>query len=150
MISGYISNIFDVCTYIHYFSAYTAYRISLIMERVEWRNNSVSEIMQLFNVDDNHTTSESSVQWHHFQRPWTTSNAAVKVTPLFNTKYLINGMRYKSNTSSSSSRMRFMSHNWSATKQRLHLQSVAEISRHSVLSGDRIRQCETLSNPDEY
>jgi len=28
-----------------------------------------------------------------------------------------------------------MSHNWSATKQRLHLQSVAEISRHSVLSG---------------
>ena len=31
--------------------------------------------------------------------------------------------------------MRFMSHNWSATKQRLHPQSVAEISRHSVLSG---------------
>jgi len=45
----------------------------------------------------------------------------------------------------SSSRMRFMSHNWSATKQRLHPQSVAEISRHSVLSGDRIRQCETSS-----
>ena len=43
---------------------------------------------------------------------------------------------------SSSSRMRFMSHNWSATKQRLH---VAEISRYSVLSGDRIRQCETSS-----
>ena len=34
-----------------------------------------------------------------------------------------------------SSRMRFMSHNWSATKQRPHPQSVAEISRHSVLSG---------------
>ena len=33
---------------------------------------------------------------------------------------------------SSSSRMRFMSHNWSATKQRLHPQSVAEISHHSV------------------
>ena len=48
---------------------------------------------------------------------------------------------------SASSRMRFMSHtgNWSATKQRLHPQSVAEISRHSVLSGDRIRQCEKLS-----
>jgi len=46
---------------------------------------------------------------------------------------------------SSSSRMRFISHNWSTTKQRLHPQSVAEISRHSVLSGDRIRQCETLS-----
>ena len=44
---------------------------------------------------------------------------------------------------SSSSRMRFMSHNWSATKQRLHPQSVPEISRHSVLSEDRIRQCET-------
>ena len=40
----------------------------------------------------------------------------------------------------SSSRMRVTNHNWSATKQRLHLQSVAEISRHSVLSGDRIRQ----------
>jgi len=45
----------------------------------------------------------------------------------------------------SSSRMRVMNHNWSARKQRLHLQSVAEISRHSVLSGDRIRQCETSS-----
>jgi len=40
----------------------------------------------------------------------------------------------------SSSCMRVMNHNWSATKQRLHPQSVAEISRHSVLSGDRIRQ----------
>jgi len=46
---------------------------------------------------------------------------------------------------SSSSRMCFMSHNWSATKQCLHPQRVAEISRHSVLSGDRIRQCETSS-----
>ena len=63
---------------------------------------------------------------------------------------------------SSYSRMRVMNHNWSATKQRLHPQSVAEISRHSVLSGTgfdnvrhrlglatrtqiRIRQCETSS-----
>jgi len=46
-----------------------------------------------------------------------------------------------SDKQSSSSRMRVMNHNWSATKQRLHPQSVAEISRHSVLSGDRIRQC---------
>jgi len=38
-----------------------------------------------------------------------------------------------------------MNHNWSATKQPLHPQSVAEISRHSVLSADRIRQCETSS-----
>jgi len=44
---------------------------------------------------------------------------------------------------SSSSHMRVLNHNWSATKQRPHPQSVAEISRHSVLSGDRIRQCET-------
>jgi len=41
--------------------------------------------------------------------------------------------------------MRDINHNWSATKQRLHPQSVAEISCHSVLSGDRIRQCETSS-----
>ena len=45
--------------------------------------------------------------------------------------------------SSSASRMRVINHNWSAKNQRLHPQSVAEISRHSVLSGDRIRQCET-------
>jgi len=38
-----------------------------------------------------------------------------------------------------------MNRNWSATKQRLHPQSVAEISRHSVLSGDRIWQCGTSS-----
>jgi len=47
--------------------------------------------------------------------------------------------------SSSYSRMRVINHNWSAIKQRLHPQSVAEISRLSVLSGDRIRQCETSS-----
>ena len=48
-------------------------------------------------------------------------------------------------SSFSSSRMRVMKHNWSATKQHLHPQSVAEIRHHSVLSGDRIRQCETSS-----
>jgi len=42
---------------------------------------------------------------------------------------------------SSSSRMRVINHSWSATKQRPHPQSAAEISRHSVLSGDRIQQC---------
>ena len=47
---------------------------------------------------------------------------------------------------SSSSRMCVIYHNWSATmKQRPHPQSVAEISHHLVLSGDRIRQCETSS-----
>ena len=45
----------------------------------------------------------------------------------------------------SSSRMRFMNHNWSACKQHLHVQSVAQTSRHSVLSEDRIRQCVALS-----
>ena len=38
-----------------------------------------------------------------------------------------------------------INHNWSVTKQRLRPQSVAEISRHSVLSGGRIRQCGTSS-----
>ena len=42
-----------------------------------------------------------------------------------------------------SSRMCVMNYNWSATKQCLHPQSVVEISRRSVLSGDRIRQCGT-------
>ena len=41
--------------------------------------------------------------------------------------------------------MRVINHNWSATKQHLHPQSVTEISRHTVLSGDRNRQCETSS-----
>jgi len=57
----------------------------------------------------------------------------------------INTVKSVGNWSSSSSRMRVINHNWSATKQRPHPQSVAEISRHSVLSGDRIRQCETSS-----
>ena len=41
--------------------------------------------------------------------------------------------------------MRVINHNWSAMKQHLHLQDVAEISCHSVLSGDRTRQCGTSS-----
>jgi len=48
-------------------------------------------------------------------------------------------------TTTSSSRMQVINHNWSATKQHLHLQSVAEISCHSVLSGDRILRCGTSS-----
>jgi len=38
-----------------------------------------------------------------------------------------------------------MNHNWSARKQRLHLRSVEEISSHSAMSEDRIRQCGTSS-----
>ena len=46
--------------------------------------------------------------------------------------------------------MRVMNHNWSATKQRFHPQSVAEINRHSILSGDRIRQCGTSCGPQGH
>jgi len=56
---------------------------------------------------------------------------------------MLNGCHNVTKQSSSSSRMHVVTHNWSATKQHLHLQSVAEISCHSVLSGDRIRQCGT-------
>ena len=66
----------------------------------------------------------------------------------YNTEILTTGMHnfpYLILSTSSSSRMRVIDHNWSATKQRIHPQSVAKISRHSVLSGDRIRQCETSS-----
>jgi len=44
-----------------------------------------------------------------------------------------------------SSPMRVMNHNCSATKQHLHPQSVAEINCHSVFSRDRIRKCDTSS-----
>ena len=54
-------------------------------------------------------------------------------------------LKPRNHSSSSRTGMRVMNRNLSATKQRLHPQSVAEISRHSVLSGDRIRQCETSS-----
>ena len=58
---------------------------------------------------------------------------------------MLKRLKFVVEQSSSSSRMRVIYHNWSATKQRPHPQSVADISHHSVLSGDRIRQCETLS-----
>jgi len=38
-------------------------------------------------------------------------------------------------SSSSHLHLHVINHNWSATKRRLHPQNVAEISRHSVLSG---------------
>ena len=43
------------------------------------------------------------------------------------------------------SRKRVMNHNWSARKQRFHLQGAAGISCHSALSEDRIRECGTSS-----
>ena len=51
----------------------------------------------------------------------------------------------QTHTQRTSSRMHVMNHNLSAMKQCLHPQSVTEISRHSVLSRDRIRQCGTSS-----
>ena len=54
-------------------------------------------------------------------------------------------MHTRLGSSSSSSCMCVINHNWSATKQHLRQQSVAEISCHSVLSWDWIRQCETIS-----
>ena len=51
------------------------------------------------------------------------------------TQYVTNLYTKDYASSSSSSRTRVIYHNWSAMKQRLHPQSVAEISRHSVLSG---------------
>ena len=70
-------------------------------------------------------------------------NKGVKIMILMTPVTL--GVISRSYMYSSCSRMRVMNHNWSATKQHLHPQSVAEISRHSVLSGDSIRQCETSS-----
>ena len=51
------------------------------------------------------------------------------------TQYVTNLYTKDYASSSSSSRTHVIYHNWSAMKQRLHPQSVAEISRHSVLSG---------------
>ena len=61
---------------------------------------------------------------------------------LWSNKISIN-IRQVSLLTTSSSRMHVMNHNWSATKQRLHPQSVAELSRHTVLSRDRIQECGT-------
>ena len=89
------------------------------------------------------TVSQSQSQFNNITIPTSLHHRHVQCTctRYLHTWKLITG----SAQSSSSSRMRVMNHNWSATKQSLHLQSVAEISRHSVLSGDRIRQCGTPS-----
>ena len=55
------------------------------------------------------------------------------IQKLTSKKNLANTIDNANNFQSSSSRMRVMNHNWSATKQRLHPQSVAKIIRHSVL-----------------
>ena len=51
---------------------------------------------------------------------------------------------------SSSFRMRVVNHNWSATKQRLHPQSVAEISHHSVLSSSGSRHKDTYRSVSPF
>jgi len=40
-------------------------------------------------------TRMRSIKWCHFQWPWTNSNPALKVTPLFDAKYLTNNYRYR-------------------------------------------------------
>jgi len=74
-----------------------------------------------------------------------TEGSTSTVSSLICDHWLILGSetRFLSEITFSSSHMRVMNHIWSTTKQHLHPQSVAEISRHSVLSGDRIRQCQT-------
>jgi len=37
----------------------------------------------------------SSIEWRHFQWPWTTRNQDFKVTPLYDAKYLRKGMKYR-------------------------------------------------------
>ena len=95
-----------------------------------------------FNINDWHhkgTTTSMYVQKTCFRENRKTRRSYV---PLCGHMIFFDTATYYS---SSSSRMRVMNHNWSATKQRLHPQSVAEMSCHSVLSGDRIRQCGTSS-----
>jgi len=36
-----------------------------------------------------------STEWYNFQRPWTTRNPNLKVTPLFDAKYIRNSPRYR-------------------------------------------------------
>jgi len=85
-------------------------------------------------------TLQRICEFHHSPSSWLPSFHysmlwhSVKLQSLFH--------RFLTFLPTSSSRMRVIYHNWSATKQRPHPQSVAEISHHSVLSGDRIRQCE--------
>jgi len=81
-----------------------------------------------------HSADEDAVLWRTSYGSWHASE-----------KKTMQNFNEIGQLATSSSRMRFMSHNWSATKQHLHPQSVAKISCHSVLSGDRIRQCKTSS-----
>jgi len=72
--------------------------------------------------DCNWTMQFRSQQTNHMEPSATSTTVTVPV-----------GERLQVRTSSS--HMHFMSHNWLATKQHLYPQSVADISRHSVLSG---------------
>ena len=86
------------------------------------------ELMTLIFDHGSHCDCQSYVSWYFVREPSTNHTVTRQC-----------------DQSSSSSRMCVMNHNWSATKHCLHPQSVAEISRHSILSADRIRQCGTSS-----
>jgi len=59
--------------------------------------------------------------------------------------FLFSSWQLQSTSSSSPMHVINYNHNWSATKQCLHLQSVSRISCHSALSGYRIQQFGTSS-----
>ena len=101
------------------------------------RPNLVGVTLQNFGGDpDPHLDSRSLFHFLHYYGigdSWTFVSISHTVKGRF-VLYLVK-----------SSRMRVMNHNWSATKQHLHPQSVDKVSRHSVLSGDTIGQCGTSS-----
>jgi len=84
----------------------------------QWTNISARKLWNVINVNCQHYRYGVVIRW-------------VSCTFLLCTKNFVSA---NLTTSSSSSRMRVMNHNWSVTKQRLHPQSVAEISRHSVIT----------------
>jgi len=83
----------------------------------QWTNISARKLWNVINVNCQHYRYGVVIRW-------------VSCTFLLCTKNSVSANL----TTSSSSRMRVMNHNWSVTKQRLHPQSVAEISRHSVIN----------------
>jgi len=112
------------------------------------RANSSQNLMQsstdAWYSDGDHPTNVASTTGDGVTSPVsTTSTKSTGRFFVFGGTRTARKQRQVCTSSSSSSRMCVMNRNWSATKQRLHPQSVAEISRQSVLSGDRIRQCGT-------
>ena len=109
---------------------------------VFWKHSQSSEDLRSFAIPS--PTSSAPVESCLVLRP-NRERMNVRFKLLSELTFLKSAYSMSTLLETSSSRMRVINHNWSATKQRPHPQSVAEISRHSVLSGNRIRQCETSS-----